>query len=144
MRTAALALTISLVGCGSEPSNVVEAKGAVTALLRDPGSALFSDIDDTGPCVRGKVNSKNGFGGYAGASDFVYDSELRSAVIDPGYDPASPNVSGLNDVNAALTYRMASLECTRQKAASMRAANQAASAALRRAKIERQNGAATN
>lgn len=50
-----------------------EAKKEVSSKLKDPSSAQFSDVyvSETG-AVCGKVNGKNAFGAYAGATSFVY------------------------------------------------------------------------
>lgn len=49
-------------------------QAAVRGILRDPASAQFSNVnafpDSYAAC--GKVNSKNGFGGYAGEESFAY------------------------------------------------------------------------
>jgi hypothetical protein len=57
------------------------AKLAVQERLRDPGSARFDAIavHDRGGgkvVVCGLVNSKNGFGGYAGDTPFLYRDHL--------------------------------------------------------------------
>jgi hypothetical protein len=78
----AAAMAAVVTGCGqkvptAEEANVAHAQNAVRAKLRDPGSAQFGYIKPGKPGVMcGRVNSKNGFGGYAGSQQFV-------AVVDP-------------------------------------------------------------
>ena len=57
---------------GSPEYLIADAQQSVAAKLKDPGSAQFTDVhvSETG-AVCGKVNGKNGFGAYAGASRFV-------------------------------------------------------------------------
>lgn len=56
------------------------AEDQVRALLRDPDSAKFKGVKETGHySFCGWVNAKNAFGGYAGYQPFYYDSE--KAVI---------------------------------------------------------------
>lgn len=55
---------------------VRQAEAAVSATLKDPDSAKFSDVEahphpDGKITVCGVVNARNGFGGYAGPSHFV-------------------------------------------------------------------------
>lgn len=68
---------LALVGCSpSSEQPLIEDRfagleEAVKAELRDPTSAMFRNIrSDKPPFVCGEVNSKNGFGGYAGWSAF--------------------------------------------------------------------------
>jgi hypothetical protein len=62
----------------AETRLIVEARLAVKDRLRDPASARFDGERVTsrpgGPYVCGFVNSKNGFGGYAGRSRYVFAS----------------------------------------------------------------------
>jgi hypothetical protein len=57
-----------------DDADLAEAKAAVVKRLKDPDSARFSDLVKTGGgyIVCGKVNAKNGFGGYTGAKSFAY------------------------------------------------------------------------
>lgn len=68
----------ALTACSSPASTLAEeAQAAVKAQLRDPASAIF---DQGQPALLfpeqglacGQVNSKNGFGGYAGAEMYAY------------------------------------------------------------------------
>jgi hypothetical protein len=71
----------------SEPAADVQiAKDAILEVLKDPKSAQFSDIThrrgDRAVC--GRVNAKNGFGGYTGPTRFiVLDGQ---PVVDDGGD----------------------------------------------------------
>lgn len=56
--------------------NVEKAKAAVLAVLKDPGSAQFSDVkggtvNGVGT-VCGKINAKNSMGGYNGPKPFCW------------------------------------------------------------------------
>lgn len=82
----ALALVLASSGCGDGDSGrnsdstieamvEVGARDAVKAKLRDPDSAIFSDVfvsrRSGSPIACGKVNSRNGFGGMTGAQRFI-------------------------------------------------------------------------
>ncbi|MCH4893979.1 hypothetical protein GO308_12725 [Sphingomonas sp. SFZ2018-12] len=62
-----------LSACGENPA-IRQAKKAVTAAMRDPESARFTDVRMCGRSnvVTGKVNGRNAFGGYTGAQDFYF------------------------------------------------------------------------
>lgn len=71
--------------CSTEPQTdpaVATAQVKVRELLRDPESARFRNISRYGDVVCGQVNSKNGFGGYAGFSDFSYEISTGEARVD--------------------------------------------------------------
>lgn len=66
-------------------------EAAVKSRLRDPDSAQFGHMDAHGDrkwkgkpvtAVCGSVNSKNGFGGYVGFSDFVYIQDFFAIYIN--------------------------------------------------------------
>lgn len=63
---------LALVGCSpSSEQPLIEDRfagleEAVKAELRDPTSAMFRNVRTVSAWVCGEVNSKNGFGGYAG------------------------------------------------------------------------------
>lgn len=79
----ALALTGALLAaCGSQDDNARgSAEKAISAKLKDPGSAKFSDVflvEANAPApetryvaVCGTVDGKNSFGAYSGATRFV-------------------------------------------------------------------------
>lgn len=74
------AMSLSLyTGCSNSGPSPYEA--AVKSQLRDPGSAEFSEVVTNGPVACGFVNSKNGFGGYAGKVPFVVVGD-RATIID--------------------------------------------------------------
>ena len=86
---AGTAIALALSGCGTpnpaqEAANdesmrvaqyQVAAKEAMKAALKDPESAKYEEVRavpfSTGYAFCGKVNSKNGFGGYTGYQRFV-------------------------------------------------------------------------
>ncbi|MCC4261090.1 hypothetical protein LL270_10535 [Pseudomonas aestusnigri] len=73
------------VGSGSDSAATFgEARVAVEELLRDPGSAVFSnEVRGSGSAVCGRVRAKNGFGGYAAAQRYVY-LPGTAAVLEGG------------------------------------------------------------
>lgn len=60
---------VILAGC-STPFEI-DYQTAVKQHLRDPQSAQFSDVTANAESACGFVNSKNGYGGYAGRQPFV-------------------------------------------------------------------------
>jgi len=83
MRRGIFALgAVLLAGCS--PTNV-DYETAVKRELRDPDSARFSDVTVNVESACGFVNSKNGYGGYAGRQPFVVvgsDATLIEATAD--------------------------------------------------------------
>ncbi|NWA25513.1 hypothetical protein HX866_11460 [Pseudomonas gingeri] len=72
-----------------EPKIIASAFSAVRSKLKDPESAVFGHLTrySTGSAqnvVCGTVNSKNGFGGYAGVKKFLFHYEKSSVVFDDG------------------------------------------------------------
>ncbi len=63
-----------------------KAKNAILAVLKDPGSAQFQDLRgaDMGGnySLCGKVNAKNGMGGYMGFKDFCW---TEKEGVHPGF-----------------------------------------------------------
>ncbi len=68
---------------------------AVKQQLRDPASAVFGPMNIYWdrklngyytPAVCGTVNSKNGFGGYAGEKAFVFIVPLTAVMIEGAAD----------------------------------------------------------
>lgn len=75
----ALAFCGILTGCDNRPETrlVDEAHSSLTSVLRDPDSAKFNDagvhaFPKLGLVCGGRVNSKNGFGGYSGEQPYYY------------------------------------------------------------------------
>jgi len=71
-----------LAGCRDERAErIAHMQDAVREQLRDPESARFTSLraDEYGNALCGKVNSKNGYGGYAGAVPF-YATDTDSGV----------------------------------------------------------------
>lgn len=84
MKRLAIVGVFVLVACGpSEPSQFEEARTAVKGMMRDPESATFEDLKllKSGT-VCGRVNAKNGMGGYSGYSPFYHLSAEDLAVAD--------------------------------------------------------------
>lgn len=72
---------------------MAEARKEVATKLKDPESARFTDVrylttpnarGEPTDVVCGKVNAKNSYGGYAGASGFVYMVDYRSVSLVGG------------------------------------------------------------
>lgn len=97
------AMTMPPVPAISDKQAFAEARAAVLKSLRDPGSAIFSaeftrktvvpainlrllllTSDERTDIVCGTVNSKNGFGGYAGQSVFAYRVARKDIFVDEG------------------------------------------------------------
>jgi len=82
----AIASTLALTACSPktdsskaddksrEDAIIERAKNVVLENLRDPSSAQFKNVRLYGSWVCGEVNSKNGFGGYAGYERFSVDA----------------------------------------------------------------------
>ncbi len=88
MRFATLELVAAgLMSCAPTPEQelISQAKKNVLRQLRDPDSARFSDVEAFLPdkAVCGKVNSKNGYGGYGGDHDFAV-TPATTIVDDDG------------------------------------------------------------
>lgn len=84
-----LSLTI-LSACGDNSKEMVSlGEGVARDSLKDPNSAQFKSIyvsstDDSG-FVCGKINAKNGYGGYVGFKNYyVYISESDGKVKEHG------------------------------------------------------------
>lgn len=97
-----------LSGCqfipGTEANAIAQAKAAVSEKLKDPTSALFSDIKVVSGGVCGQVNGKNSYGAYEGNTGFVW--KLGTVYIE---DPAAGE-----DVSASLEqcqYRALAKAC---------------------------------
>jgi hypothetical protein len=98
IRLVIIAALLGMTGCVSiastEPtrisaSEVSRVQDIVKSRLRDPGSATFSNISaqnrvltdgKTQTIICGLVNSKNGFGGYAGATAFSVFKDIEGKL----------------------------------------------------------------
>lgn len=82
-------IAVALAGCTTpnpEEQLIATAQAAVASELRDPTSPLFTDVTANGTLeVCGKVNGKNGFGAYAGAQRFHYNT-ATGVEIEPSED----------------------------------------------------------
>jgi hypothetical protein len=74
---------LALGGC--KPGVVQRAEAAVRLQLKDPDSAKFSEIEQCGDAeaATGKVNARNGFGGYTGPREFAY-ANGEAAIAEGG------------------------------------------------------------
>jgi hypothetical protein len=84
----ALLLILVCLSAQADDGLFAEAKAAVTATLRDPASATFDGLflgrvnPRTGiPAVCGRVNAKNGYGGYAGPVKFYYAGWTKTSGV---------------------------------------------------------------
>lgn len=68
-----LLLAAAVATADPDKALIKQAEAAVVAELRDPGSAQFADerVLPSG-AVCGTYNARNGYGGYAGSTPFVY------------------------------------------------------------------------
>ncbi|WP_447724636.1 hypothetical protein [Sphingomonas koreensis] len=84
------ALFSPLLSCSEPADEFADAKGAVRQALKDPSSAVFTDLRrcGTSQIVQGEVNAKNSLGGFVGPQAFVYQSmQLHMSGTD-GFIPA--------------------------------------------------------
>lgn len=99
MKTMILAAVavLSLSACGRDDARAIEAvKQEALDYLRDPASAQFKDVVAVagtdgfeGKYVCGRINAKNGFGGFTGFRRFVGSANFKSdtftiSVDEPG------------------------------------------------------------
>lgn len=70
---ALLAVSLGAAGAvyGPDQYRIYKAKQAVRQLLRDPESAVFTQVAISTKAVCGMVNSRNGYGAMAGAVPFM-------------------------------------------------------------------------
>jgi hypothetical protein len=79
-----------LAGCSPNADHdaIAKAEASVRTQLKDPYSAVFSDEKATGTgsvkLICGRVNAKNGFGGYVGNRRFLFFPGAGNASIDTG------------------------------------------------------------
>lgn len=93
MRGLVLLCALSLSACGDSETarlstrndqKILAAKDLVKAKLRDPESAIFSEVTISPlSAVCGFVNSRNGFGGMGGRSRFIV---VKSAYLEAQFD----------------------------------------------------------
>jgi hypothetical protein len=83
MRNFAVAAALLLLTSCSAMDPYAEAKEAVREVLRDPGSAKFSDVDRCGKSeiVHGKVSAKNAYGAYSGDHSFYVDGLTATVIV---------------------------------------------------------------
>lgn len=87
-------MLVGLVGCVSEAERdrreeaalIGRAQTRVSALLRDPSSAQFSEVEVRGTNICGVVRGKNALGGYGSPQKFVVAA--GAATIDPSASSA--------------------------------------------------------
>lgn len=81
---AALAAS-TLAACAPQPTReemqIAAVQEAVRAQLRDPQSAQFTNVRKSRLAICGEVNSKNAYGGYAGAERFYGFSTDQQTVV---------------------------------------------------------------
>jgi hypothetical protein len=93
-------MALVVAGCGSSPEQEredterdarVNARVAITGLLRDPDSAEFGNMQvhefEGRTVVCGRVNSRNGFGGMTGPQRFVTDGGTATILEETAATP---------------------------------------------------------
>lgn len=128
----------SLTACKpSEPTygtpeyTIAEAQKDVAAKMKDPSSAQFSDvrISETG-AVCGKVNGKNSFGAYSGATSFLYIpisspqaniSQGETGAFLEGDQASYPSPQGLQTTDFLTLYGQHCLGLSREQQAKEKA-----------------------
>ena len=83
-----------------QPDTFLEARKAITNILRDPDSAKFGKIFkgrglSGKQTICGEVNAKNKFGGYTGMTPFVYFSDTNQAMLITNPPNENESVEGL-------------------------------------------------
>jgi|GEM_PF-2788225 len=122
MRLLPVALIAALLGgCqflpGTEQHTVASAKKAVSAQLKDPASAVFSEVTSAPGIACGLVNAKNSFGGYVGGQKFVW-SPGREALLESSVRPSEPHAAATHDAEQC-TVRRAYATCKAGQASSL-------------------------
>ena len=103
LKSAALLLWSVLLAAAAAAGPLEDAKAAVTAKLKDPESARFSDLrlvargtaDNPGDWVCGHVNAKNSLGGYSGKKEFRYHTQTKMVSIGAGADISDDLLDGI-------------------------------------------------
>lgn len=72
----------------SDAQAFAAAKTALLASLKDADSAKLTDMRRVGSFVCGRVNSKNGFGGYTGNKTFSVDSTGETLIVGESVAPS--------------------------------------------------------
>ena len=96
---------------GGSYASVAQAKAAVTAQLRNPGSARFRDVKlrtvAGKQAVCGLVNARNSRGFMTGPQPFAYDGEQAYLIV---FNPGPANFTSLdaNSLIAAMGGRLRS------------------------------------
>jgi hypothetical protein len=93
-----------------EQQLIQEAHDAVRQKLKDPESARFKEDDlEVMPeqgVVCGKVNAKNGFGGYTGAQEYVYVRGQGAALSEDDPDDFIKAVNACTEALKATEKRI--------------------------------------
>lgn len=88
---AASALAILLGACdlipGTDAAVEKQARGVAAALLIDPASATFRNVERRDGVVCGEINAKNRMGAFVGFSRFYVDTSTWKGFLDPQFDP---------------------------------------------------------
>lgn len=113
-RTSLLALII-LSGC-SVQADTSQAEEAVKAVMRDPDSAKFRNLevnDDGSVC--GEVNGRNAFGGMTGFSPFAYVDGVSVFYGEGGeFDDSIRIINACSARFDKMIYALRAIEADRQ------------------------------
>lgn len=94
---------IALSACnkipGTTENTVAKGKQAAAALLKDPSSAQFRNVQVVEGAVCGEINGKNGYGAYTGFSRFLVLKDGR-AGLDPEVDQKEVDAATSQCTNA--------------------------------------------
>lgn len=109
MRALLYATIVSLVMCSgcnsSDAKAIAKVESAILEQLRDPSSAIFSNVRVVGGgVVCGEVNSKNGFGGYVGRQRFlgsVTGTTASAQIFNAESDKGGPTLCDIYDEAAS-------------------------------------------
>lgn len=109
--TAAILCVLVVSGCGPTNSEAVEfGKDSVKAMLKDPDSAKFSEVDfypeldhksQLSGYVCGEVNAKNSFGAYSGKQLFY----SRISINDGNKKSIITKLIDNNDSSSLITFK---------------------------------------
>jgi hypothetical protein len=92
----ALAGTAYFAFAGVPLRIVWQAQKTAAANLKDPGSALFSNVryNDLKIGICGEMNAKNGYGAYGGFAGIYYDPERGIVLYEDGAVKIDPSTLG--------------------------------------------------